>query len=117
MKLLVAVINDPDKVVDILDGFLDIDVRGATVLESSGMARIIADHVPFFTRFAEMGLENAGNSRTLFSLMYDESKLEQAIKVIDTALGGLEKPDSGLVFILPVERCLGILNPGAGRDE
>ncbi len=113
MKLLVAVVNDPDKVVDILDGFLEIDVRGATILESSGMAHMIADHVPFFTPFAEMGIENAGNSRTLFSLMRDEDKLDKAIQVIDDVLGGLHQPDSGLVFVLPVERCLGMPEPGA----
>ena len=115
MKLLVAVINDPDRVVEILDRFHEIGVKGATVLESSGMAHMIADHVPFFTRFAEMGVANAGNSRTLFSIMRDEANIEKAIAAIDEVIGGLDQPDTGMVFLLPVDRCMGV--PGLGVDS
>ncbi|NIT87525.1 MAG: hypothetical protein GWN82_11915, partial [Gemmatimonadetes bacterium] len=43
MRLLVAVINDPEKLDEILSGFLEMGITGATVLSSEGMGRVLSD--------------------------------------------------------------------------
>ena len=46
MRLLMAVIDDPSKVVHILEGFFEIGITGATIIDSIGMAHLAADHIP-----------------------------------------------------------------------
>jgi nitrogen regulatory protein P-II 1 len=42
MRLLVAVINDPEKLDETLSGFLELGITGATVLNSEGMGRVLS---------------------------------------------------------------------------
>ena len=46
MHLLVAVINAPEKLDAILAGFVELGVRGATVLHSEGMGRVLSHDIP-----------------------------------------------------------------------
>ena len=108
MRLLVAIINNPDHVVDILDEFYDIGVKGATVIESAGMAHLIADHIPFFARFSDLGEGNSQRNRTIFAVIDSNDLMEQAIGRIEKVIGDLRKPDTGVVFALPVDFCRGL---------
>lgn len=110
MRLLVAIINDEDKVLDILDRFLSIGVQGATVIESRGMAHLMADHVPFFARFAEMGVRES--NRTILVLLKEESILQKVLSAIELVVGDLENPDTGVVFTVPIDFCKGIEKRG-----
>ena len=42
MHLLVAVVSQPEKLDEILSGFVELGVRGATVINSEGMGRVPA---------------------------------------------------------------------------
>lgn len=108
MHLLIAVINDPDKVVDILDEFYKVDVKGATVIESKGMAHIIADHIPFFSRFAEFGNDPSIN-KTIFLAIESNHCLNIAIDAIEKVVGDLNKPDTGIVMTIPIDFCKGLV--------
>lgn len=48
MHLLVAVLNAPETLDTILAGFVDLGVRGATVIHSEGMGRVLAHEIPIF---------------------------------------------------------------------
>ena len=48
MELLVFVLNKPEYLDEILEALLRVDVRGATVLESTGMGRTLCEKVPIF---------------------------------------------------------------------
>ncbi len=107
MRLLMAVIDDSSKIVHILDGFLQIGIRGSTIIDSIGMAHLVADHVPIFSRFAELGGSERYN-KTIFAVIQSETHLEEAIRVIEQVVGDLRMPETGVVFVLPVERCIGL---------
>lgn len=109
MRLLIAIINDPRNVVDILDAFLENGIQGATVLESAGMAHLMADRVPFFSRFAELG-EEEGRNKTIFVVLRSPEEVTHAVKSIEGVIGDLNRSDSGVVFTLPIDFCKG-LNP------
>ncbi|WP_353893227.1 hypothetical protein PRVXH_002643 [Proteinivorax hydrogeniformans] len=110
MRLLIAIINDPDKVVDILDEFYDENIKGGTVIESAGMAHIIADHVPFFSRFAELdqGKDPTCN-KTIFVVVENDEAREKAIKAIESVIGDLNEPDTGIALTVPLDFCKGIV--------
>ena len=48
MHLLLAVINEPERVDDIIAGFFEIGLRGATVISSEGMGNILSHEIPIF---------------------------------------------------------------------
>ncbi len=106
MQVLVVVVNQPRYVVPILDRLAEMGVTGATVIDSMGMAALIADHVPFFSRFAGMNGERHHN-KTLFTVLHDD-QVEMVADAIDHILGGLERPESGFLFSLPVALCRGL---------
>ena len=45
MELLIAVINDVDLMDEVLAGFLEIGITGATVLDSEGMGRVLSHDI------------------------------------------------------------------------
>lgn len=106
MQVMVVVVNDPKYLVPILDRFVEIGITGATVIDSTGMARLIADHVPFFTRFSRMEGDQH-HSKTVFTVIRDEI-VERAADSVDEIMGGLDNPNSGFLFCVPVSLCRGL---------
>ena len=49
MYLLIIVLYNENYVREILKKFLEIDVRGATLIRSKGMASLLPEEVPIFT--------------------------------------------------------------------
>ena len=48
MQLLIAVVNQDEKLDDILSGFLELGITGATVIRSEGMGRVLSHDIPIF---------------------------------------------------------------------
>jgi nitrogen regulatory protein PII len=108
MRLLVAIINDPDNIDSILDEFYELGVKGATVVDSTGMAHIMADRVPFFARFSNLGEENPSGNKTIYVLLNSDEVLKKAVEAIERVTGDLRRPDTGVVFTVPVDFCKGL---------
>jgi len=113
VQLLIAVINQEEKLEEVLAGFLELGVTGATVVESEGMGRLLRDEVPIFAGLDEFG---AGRSRprnqTLFSVIDDDAKVERAVALL-AEVCGFGQPGRGIVFTVPVNRAVG-LSPEIG---
>jgi anti-anti-sigma regulatory factor len=45
MKLLVLFLNKVEKLEEVLEGYLEIDITGATVVDSVGMGHILSEEV------------------------------------------------------------------------
>jgi len=108
MQILVCVLNKVDALEDILKNLSNHKLHGATVLNSKGMAHILAESQDFKFMDSLIKLLNPENSesRTFFMVICDE-KVDEAIAVIDEAVGGIDKPDTGVIFTLPVLRMEG----------
>ncbi|HEY8469517.1 MAG TPA: hypothetical protein VIL18_07735, partial [Longimicrobiales bacterium] len=48
MQLLIAVINQEEKLDEILSGFLELGITGATIIASEGMGRVLSHDIPIF---------------------------------------------------------------------
>ncbi len=105
-KLMVIILDQPALVDELLTGFLDLGVRGATVVESRGMGSIIRQDMPIFAGLASLFPENTG-SRMVLSVMA-ESLIDRVFSLVEEIIGGLDKPNSAVCFTLPVEQFRGI---------
>lgn len=109
MKLLVFVCNKPDKLDEILEGFLEIGVTGATVIDSLGMGHILATEVPIFAGFRSL-LSGAGSyNKLVLSVIKEPEKVRAAMELIEEVCGPLEKPGVGIAFTISVEEVRGLM--------
>lgn len=116
MTLLIAVINDPEKLDEILSGFLELGITGATVISSEGMGRVLSHDIPIFAGLQTLISRARPQNRTIFSVIDDEEKVERAIALLQDVCGNLSDPATGIVFTVPVERVVG-LAPELGKEE
>ena len=116
MELLIAVIDDPARTEEILSGFLEIGVTGATIIDSEGMGRLLSQDLPMFAGLQTLIGRSRPQNQTLFSVIDDPATVDRAITVIEDICGRFTSPATGIVFTVPVNRVVG-LAPQLGGSE
>jgi nitrogen regulatory protein PII len=115
MNLLVAVVNEPEKVDEILAGFLELGITGATIINTEGMGRILSHDIPIFAGLQTLISRSRPQNRTIFSVV-DEEKTDPAVALLQEVCGDLTAPATGIAFTLPLDRVVG-LAPELGGDR
>lgn len=111
MQLLICVLNKVSVLETILRTFSENGINGATVLNSRGMAHILSESEDFRFMDSLIKFLNSENSESkTFFLVLEDGDVDKAIKIIDLATGGLDKPDTGVAFTVPVLRTFGFGN-------
>lgn len=118
MKLLVFVLNRVEYLDEVLEGFAEQKIGGATIFHSLGMARELyhAGHEDdgFLGSLRAFLDPDREESRTIFTVVED-GQVERAVEVIESVVGDLSKPDTGIVFTLPVDFIKGIRGDKAAK--
>ncbi len=107
MKLLVIILNKVEKLEEVLEGFLEVGVTGATIIDSIGMGHVISEEVPIFAGLRFMFAGAKPHNKMIFSVITD-NKEEPVIKVLKKILGDLGQPGTGIVFTMPLDRVEGL---------
>jgi nitrogen regulatory protein PII len=110
MQLLVAVINDPGKLDEILAGLLQLGVRGATVITSEGMGMRLAYDIPLFARLQIPSARVRPENRTILSVVHEE-QVEPVMTLLQRVCGDLSDPGTGIAFSVPIDRLIGLAPP------
>ncbi len=114
MHLILAVVNDQEKVDEILSGYLELGITGATVIASEGMGRLLTDDIPIFAGLQSLIAGSRPQNRTIFSVVSDD-KVDPAFALLQDVCGNLDAPATGIAFSVPVDRVVG-LAPELGGD-
>ena len=115
MHLLIAVINDPERLDDILSGFVEIGITGATVVNSEGMGRLLSHDIPIFAGLQTLISRSRPQNRTILSVV-DDDKVDLAFELLQDVCGDLTRPATGIVMSFPVGRVMG-LAPELGEED
>ena len=107
MKLLILILNKVEKLEEVLEGFLEAGVTGATIFDSVGMGHIISDEVPIFAGLRFMFAGAKPHNKTILSVIKNE-KEDEVIHILRNILGDLDEPGTGIVFTLPLDRVDGL---------
>ncbi|MCD5410873.1 MAG: hypothetical protein LRZ93_04365 [Clostridiales bacterium] len=102
MELLVIILNRIEYLTEILDGFVDAGIKGATIIDSSGMGHLVADHIPFFAQFAELSHVDKHHSKTIFTVVNCCEEKDKAVEIVEECVGDITEPDTAFIFSLPV---------------
>jgi nitrogen regulatory protein PII len=115
LQLLIAVINEEEKLDEILSGFIELGVTGATIIGSEGMGRVVSHDVPIFAGLHALAAGSRPRNQTIFSVIREE-KIDGVIALLQEICGDLDNPATGIVFTLPVTRVVG-LKPELGTGD
>lgn len=117
MELLVCVINREEKLDQILAGFVELGVTGATVISSEGMARLVKGGLPVLSNLQAVLAQSRPQNTTIFSVMETPELAARAIAMVEEKLGGLQDPGTGIVFTVPVNRVSGLARATRESEE
>jgi len=106
MKLVLIFLNRIECLEDLLIAFLEIGVTGATVIDSTGMGRIISHDIPIFVGLRDAFPGSSPSNRTIFTVVKEEI-VEKLATIVQEVCGSFDEPGSGMMIVLPVEKMYG----------
>lgn len=108
-NLLLVILNDTSVLPDLLGVWREIGVPGTTILQSAGghasrnwLSRVGLGAINNLFEAKEV------ETRTLMAVFDDEDLLAQAIAEAERIVGGFDRPNSGVVLVLPVSQTIGV---------
>ena len=113
MYLILLVLNDPDRLEELLIAWEEIGVQGATVLFSTGLGRIREldgwrDDMPLIPSLSDFYEIPENMNRTIFTTVNDDKGVDSILAATKSAIGDLENQGNGLLLVLPVARAYGV---------
>ncbi len=112
--LLVAILDDPTKIWDVMDAWSKLGVRDATIFDSTGLHRAerLREDMPLFPSVADLLQSAETYHRTIWSLVPETVDLEAVVQATEAIVGSLHEPHAGLLFAVPVIKSWGLRQPG-----
>ena len=109
MHLVVIILNKFECLEELLVRFAEGGISGATVIESTGMARVLGgkDDLRIFGSLRMMFSPVREENRTIFTVLPEE-KIPAVKQIVTDVVGDLSKPDTGIMFAVPVSFTEGI---------
>lgn len=110
MYMLIMVLDDVAHREQVLEAWLQAGVRGVTVLESTGVNRVLqrSEAQPMFMGFGQLfGGASVGHN-TLFTVIESLDLAEAAVRNTEEIVGDLSLPNTGIIFTVPVTKAWGL---------
>lgn len=107
--LVMVILSDLKSVPILLQAWQEIGVPGATIIESAGGYRTSTwlDRVGLGLLDRLFETEEV-RTRTLLAVIEEEELLARAVAEAERVVGGFDRPDSGVLFVLPVAQAKGL---------
>lgn len=106
IQVLFIVLNEVDYLNDILEGFVNIGVSGATVLDSQGMASLIVSssnqNIPIFGYLKSILDDSLPYNKTIFTVLENDELVEKAVAVVQEVLEDVDSNNKGFMFTIPI---------------
>jgi hypothetical protein len=110
-QLVVFVLDNLEQCTPVLDAWEAAGAPGVTILESTGLRRlrgVVRDDLPLFPSLRDLLGGEESRHRTLFTVVGDEAAAERILATTQQIIGDFDQPHSGLLFVVPVGRVLGL---------
>ena len=98
MQVLFLVLHKVESLQDVLIALQKENISGGTIIESTGVLNTLKAYDNFLLESLRIFLEKpTDESRVLFFILEDKD-VDKAKKCIDKAIGGIDNPDTGIMF-------------------
>lgn len=108
MYLLLVVLENTEVLPQLLERWRAIGVPGTTIVRSMGGYHAMSWLERLGMTVLGREVEEETQQRLLLSVIPDEDLLERAIAEAEQLVGSFDRPHSGILFVLPVQRTLGV---------
>ncbi len=105
-QLLIAAVKGHRRVEGVMEGFLELGLPGATVVDARGMGQIVSTELPIFSGFRTL-FPGGGEESYLVLSVLKEEQVEEAIRMLRDVCGNFAEKGTGIVFTLPVSGFIG----------
>ena len=100
-QLLIAVVKGHRRVEAVMEGFLELGLPGATVLDAKGMGQIVSTDLPIFSGFRSLFPGSGEESYMILSVLTPE-QVQEAVAMLRDVCNDFKEKGTGVVFSLPV---------------
>ncbi len=107
MVIFFLILNKYEHLDEILEVFLELGIRGATVIDSVGMGQLLQMDVPIFAGLRDLLPGSRPYNKTIFTIMEDES-IPQVVAGIEQIIGDLNESGTGIAFSIKTNFVKGI---------
>lgn len=111
MKLVTIILNKTECLDELLEEFTENKIPGATIIDSRGMVQELIEHdredMYFLMSLRSLLAPSHKENKTIIMVSKDED-VERISKIVNKVTGGLQKPDTGILFTIPIDRLEGI---------
>ena len=115
MKLMVLILNKLESLEYLLEGLSSAGIGGATIIDSAGLVMTLSKMESSFisssirSLFTGRGAEE--DNKTIISVIRDD-QLDIARRVVYSTVGDLSKPNTGILFTVPIDFAEGTKKKG-----
>lgn len=96
MFMVFLVLDDPDQLHPLLQAWENAGIRGATIIESSGIHRHLQQLIPMRYLFQQTaGAEERGHL-TLLAIVETQEQVDACLQATETITGDLDLPNTGV---------------------
>jgi nitrogen regulatory protein PII len=106
MYMVMFVLNDPQKLVEVLNAWEKAGITGVTIIESTGMHRVRRSFLPM--RYTTAIFNQEENHLTLFALVGKKELVDASLMASESVVGSLDNGNTGIFTAWPVEMVKGL---------
>jgi nitrogen regulatory protein P-II 1 len=110
MEAVFFVLDDPEKLDQVIEALDEANIRGLTIIESTGIIRHLANRptLPMRFSFPSASLDIERGNYTLFSVVENLSKVNEFIVAVESVVGNLDLPNTGIIATWKLDRVKGL---------
>ncbi len=107
MYMVMLVLDDIKHLDKVLDAWVQLEIPGSTIIESSGLFRHQSESIPMRYRYGENLMREKDNI-TLLSIVQNEECVQKCLDSAEQIIGDLNNPNTGVFCAWPLLTTKGI---------
>lgn len=116
MYMIMLVLDNPDQLDKVLEAWEHAGIRGATIVESTGIQRLRRKNMPMRYLFPTPGLIEEGHL-TLFVIVEGEQLVQDCLHATEQIVTDLDGPNTGVFASWPLAFVRGVPSHSPGKQE
>ena len=111
MYMVMFILDDPNKLNEVLNAWDNIGVGGATIVDSTGRNRLRkAQQVgtPFMAGINRLLASNLENHYTLITIVPTDELVQRCLQAVEKIVGDLDQPNTGVLAAWPLSFVKGV---------
>ncbi len=110
------ILDDPSLMEDVLKAWTKGGIRGATIIESTGLYRLTRKLIPMRYLYTSREASEKENV-TLIAIVDDQAMAESCLALTESIIGDLNQPNTGIFAAWPLSMVKGLSAHDLEKDE